>query len=301
MNLFQQLALAVLGFVFTGCASAPPAGSFATPEEAVHRLAAASEDREAAEELLGPGGFDLLVSGDKVSDREEVELVRSMILEGVSFEDVGDDCKIAKLGKEDWELPIPLVREGEHWRFDVEAGREEIMNRRVGRNELSTLATLRAIVEAQSEYAAEGRDGNPRAFAQRIISSPGKHDGLYWPTAEGEAQSPLGPLVADAAEEGYTAGGAKPTPYHGYFYRLLPAQGPNAPGGARSYLDDSKRLTKGFAVIAWPASHGNSGVMSFLVNKQGIVFQKDLGANTAQAAAAIKAYDPDESWTPTED
>jgi len=301
MNTLQGLCLATLGLMLYGCASAPPAGCFATPEEAVHRLAAASDDRAAAEELLGPGGFDLLASGDQVSDREEVEHVRAMILERVSFEDVGTDCKIARLGSEDWELPIPLVRDGEHWRFDVEAGREEVLNRRVGRNELLTLATLRAVVEAQFEYASESRDGLPRAFAQRLFSSEGKHDGLYWPAAEGEAQSPLGPLVADAAEEGYARADAKPTPFHGYFFRPLSTQGAHAPGGARSYLDAQGRQVHGFALLAWPATYGNSGVMSFMVNKQGIVFQKDLGVETAQAAAAITVYDPDSSWMPTED
>jgi len=207
---------------------------------------------------------------------------------------------IALLGEAAWEFPIPLVAVGNGWRFDVEAGREEITNRRVGRNELSTIATLREMVDAQREYAAEGRDGHPPAFASRLLSTPGRHDGLYWPVAEGEPESPLGEFVAAAAEEGYRSGEA-PIPYHGYHYRLLTAQGACAPGGPRDYLDAEGLLTGGFAVIAWPATYGSSGVMTFQVNRQGIVFQKDLGPGTRDAVAAIRAYDPDGSWTPTSD
>jgi hypothetical protein len=251
--------------------------------------------------LLGPGGFELLRSGDDVADRQDLEAVVELSREKIAFEDLGGGRKLALLGNEGWELPIPLV-EGKHgWEFDVEAGREEIMNRRVGRNEISTIETLRAMVEAQREYAAQGRDGNAPAFAQQFLSSAGKHDGLYWPTNEGEEESPLGPLVADAAEEGYRSGKGEPVPYHGYFYRLLKAQGSSAPGGARSYLDKQGRLTGGFGVVAWPATHGNSGVMTFVVNQQGIVFQKDLGEDTAKAVAKIQAYDPDTSWTPVDD
>ncbi len=286
------------GAALVGCA-APGTATFATPEEAVQRLVAAAEDDAAAEELLGPGGFELLRSGDDVADRADLETVVALVGEGLAFEDVGPDLKLALLGRERWELPIPLVREANAWRFDVEAGREEILNRRVGRNELSTIATLRAIVEAQREYAAEGRDGNPPAFARRLLSSDGKHDGLYWPVPEGAPESPLGPLVAEAFEEGYR-GDAPPTPYHGYLYRLLTAQGASAPGGKRSYLD-GELLTSGFAVVAWPATYDNSGVMTFLVNHRGIMFQKDLGPDTGHDAAALKAYDPDASWAPTGD
>jgi hypothetical protein len=281
--------------------AAPHTATFDSPEDAVRGLVESAEDPEAAEELLGPGGFDLLRSGDEVADRQDLEAVGELVREELTFLDVGEGLKIALLGHEGWELPIPLVSEEGRWRFDVEAGREEILNRRVGRNELSTLATLRALVEAQREYAAEGRDGAPPAYARRLSSSEGRHDGLYWPAAEGVAESPLGPLVAGAAEEGYRVGGSGPTPYHGYHYRLLTAQGGSAPGGARSYLDAQGRLTRGFAFVAWPATWGNSGVMTFLVNAQGIVFEKDLGPRTAEIVAALQAYDPDSTWTPTAD
>ncbi len=290
---------ALLPWALLGSCAAPRTAAFATPEEAVRALVSAAEDREATEELLGPGGFSLLRSGDDVADRHDLEATAALVREELSFEDLDPDTKIALLGRERWELPIPLVREAGTWRFDVEAGREEILNRRVGRNELSTISTLRALVEAQREYAAEGRDGNPPAFAARLLSSEGRHDGLYWPVPEGAAPSPLGPLVAEAFQEGYR--GSDPTPYHGYLYRLLTAQGASAPGGARSYLDGQGRLTGGFAVVAWPATYDNSGVMTFLVNQQGIVFQRDLGADTERAVARIQAYDPDASWTPTGD
>lgn len=298
MKTLTTLALLGLPLLATGCASTASA-TFATPAEAMHELVVAAQDADAAESLLGPGGFSLLRSGDEVADQQDYEAVVAQIEEKLAFEQVGDGRMIALLGDEGWEFPIPLVSVDGGWRFDVEAGREEVINRRVGRNELSTIATLREIVDAQREYASEGRDGNPPAFAARILSSPGKRDGLYWPVAEGEAESPLGSFVAEAAEEGYRSD--RPIPYHGYYYRLLTAQGPSAPGGARSYLDEQGRLTRGFAVLAWPASYGNSGVTSFVVNRQGIVFQKDLGAETQAAASAIRAYDPDASWTPTGD
>lgn len=300
MKTIRRLALLALSTLPLGCASKGPV-TFATPDDAMRKVMAAAEDREAAELLLGPGGFDLLRSGDEVADRQDLEAVVAMMGEKLAFEDVSDGRKIALLGDDAWEWPIPLVLGEGGWRFDVEAGREEVLNRRVGRNELATIETLRAMVEAQREYAAEGRDGNPPAFAQRFRSSAGKRDGLYWPATEHEAESPLGPLVAEAATEGYQATEGDPIPYHGYFYRVLTAQGPSAPGGARDYFDSSKRLTRGFAFVAWPATYGNSGVMTFVVNQQGIVFQRDLGEGTEKGAAAIQAYDPDSNWTPTAD
>lgn len=300
MNTIIRLALVALPLLALGCVSKRSV-AFDTPEDAVHYLVEAAEDRDAAEQLLGPGGFELLRSGDDVADRQDYQAVVELMREKLAFEDLGEGRRIALLGNDGWELPIPLVESEHGWHFDVEAGREEIVNRRVGRNEISTIETLRAMVEAQREYAAKGRDGNPPAFAQRFLSSSGKHDGLFWPAPEGDDESPLGPLVAEAAEEGYRKGQAGPIPYHGYFYRLLTAQGPGAPGGARTYLDAQGRLTRGFAFVAWPATYGNSGVVTFLVNQQGIVFQRDLGLGTATGVTAIQAYDPDTNWTPTED
>lgn len=297
---FSTITTLVSTLLLLGCA-APGAATFATPEEAVRQLVVAAEDDKAAEELLGAGGFSLLRSGDDVADRQDFEAVVELVHQELTFEDLGEGRKIALLGRERWELPIPLVQEAGAWRFDVEAGREEILNRRIGRNEISTIATLRALVEAQHEYAAEGHDGNPAAYARRILSSTGRHDGLYWPAAEGAAPSPLGPLVAEASQEGYGSGARRPNPYHGYYFHLLTAQGKSAPGGARNYADGKGQLTGGFAVVAWPATYDNSGVMTFLVNQQGIVFQNDLGPDSARAAERIQAYDPDASWTPTGD
>jgi hypothetical protein len=240
----------------------------------------------------------MLRSGDEVADRNDLDAVRALIREKVELEDDGADRKIALLGNDGWPLPLPLQRDGDRWRFDVEAGKQEILNRRIGRNELSTIETLRECVAAQNEYAAVGRDGQPPAFAARFVSSQGKRDGLWWPAAAGEPESPLGPLLADAAAEGYRREGGAQAPYHGYHYRILTAQGPAAPGGERSYLDARGRLTGGFAVIAWPAQYGSSGIMTFLVNQQGIVFERDLGDETARVGATVPVYDPDDAWTP---
>lgn len=300
MNTISRLVVCVLVALPAGCASSGSA-TFTTPEEAMRSLISAADDKDAAETLLGEGGFELLRSGDDVADYQDFLTVVQMAGEKLAFDTVSENRRIALIGNDAWEFPIPLVSDGKGWRFDVEAGREEVLNRRVGSNEISTLATLREMVDAQREYAAESRDGNPPSFARQLVSSPGKHDGLYWPPVEGEAESPLGPFVAAAAAEGYRALDEQPVPYHGYFYRLLTAQGPSAPGGARNYLDAQGRLTPGFAVVAWPATYGNSGVMTFQVNHQGIVFQRDLGAGTAEAVAKIQAYDPDENWTPTGD
>ena len=298
MSVKSLVSFTICALWLSACTSSG-SGTFSTPEEAVRRLVEAGDDEAAAEELLGPGGFALLRSGDEVADRQDLASVTALVKEKLAFEDLGEGKVIALLGNESWELPIPLVSEDGRWRFDIEAGREEIINRRVGRNELSTIATLREVVAAQREYASEGRDGQPPAFAQRLLSSPGKHDGLYWPVAEGEAESPMGPFVAEAAAEGYRSDA--PIPYHGYFYRLLTTQGATAPGGARSYLDEHGRLTGGFALVAWPATYGNSGVMTFLVNQRGLVFQKDLGERTAELVAAMTSYAPDSSWDPTTD
>jgi hypothetical protein len=284
-----------------GC-SAPPPGTFATPEEAMQAIRdlAGEGHQHTAEDLFGPGGVELLRSGDEIADREDRAKVAEDITEKVAFE--GDDNrKVALFGNEGWPFPIPLVRENDRWRFDAEAGREELENRRVGRNELLTLATLHAYVDAQREYASAGRDGKPPSFAQKLISTEGLHDGLYWPTPEGAPESPIGLLVAAAAQEGYQHVEGYPIPFHGYYYRGLRAQGKNAPGGARSYVDRKGLMTGGFGVLAWPAKYGNSGIMTFLVDKQGIVFQKDLGTDTTSEVVGIAAYDPDDSWDPTGD
>jgi hypothetical protein len=219
-----------------------------------------------------------------------------MILAGVEFEDFDANTKIAYLGDEEWPWPIPLVREDQGWRFDTAAGREELLNRRIGHNELWTLTALHEVVDAQREYRSAERDGNPPAYAQRFLSSEGRRDGLYWSAAEGEDLSPLGGLLAESE-----ARSSNPKPFHGYFYRMLTTRGPHAPGGERDCLDQQGLLRGCFGVIAWPAKYGNSGVMTFITDQRGIVFQKDLGPDTGPAAAAIASYDPGPEWSPTPD
>ncbi len=200
------------------------------------------------------------------------------------------------LGDNAWSWPIPLVRDGKGWRFDIVEGREELLNRRIGRNELWTLTALHELVGAQQEYLSVPRDGNLPAYAQKFRSSEGKHDGLYWSSEDEEELSPLGDLLAES-----DSWGSEPHPFFGYFYRMLTSQGENAPGGVKNYLDETGLMTDGFAAVAWPATYGNSGIMTFVINQRGIVFQKDLGADTEQAVAAITSFDPDESWAPTGD
>jgi hypothetical protein len=292
------VGVAGLLLVVTACRREEP-GTFATPEEAVqalHDLAGTGDERR-AEEIFGAGSLDIFRSGDAADDKEAALRVKALIAEKVAFEEIDPSTRVALFGEKAWPFPIPLVERDKRWRFDTAAGREELLNRRIGYNELATLTSLHAYVDAQFEYHSAGRDGHPPAFAQRFRSSEGLHDGLYWDTAEDEPLSPLGDLLAEA-EPGRSE---EPLPYHGYHFRILTAQGAHAPGGERNYVDAKGLMTGGFAVIAWPAKYGNSGVMSFLVNQRDIVFEKDLGAETAQAATAITAFDPDASWQPTGD
>ncbi len=295
----RALACALLG-ALTACAS-PRFETFATPEEAMRTVAevAATSDDARKASMFGPDWAEFLKSGDDASDREDALRVKTMILQKIAFEDREGGEKIAELGNDAWPFPFPIVRAGDRWTFDVEAGREELLNRRIGRNELETIVTLREFVEAQREYFAEGRDGNAPAYAQVVFSDEGRRNGLYWPTEEGASESPLGPLVAEAAAHGYRRQGEGPLPYQGYYFRILTGQGKRAPGGAKSYIDRKGLMTGGFAAIAWPATYGNSGVMTFLVNHRGIVLQKDLGEGTTAAVEAIRTYDPDPTWQPS--
>jgi hypothetical protein len=205
---------------------------------------------------------------------------------------------VLNVGKDDFPFAAPIVKRADKWAFDAEAGREEAINRRVGRNELDTIQALLALVDAQREYATMDADANRLAdYASRFISSPGKKDGLYWPTKEGEPPSPLGPFAAKAVQEGYGARAAtgKPQPFHGYFFRMLKAQGASAAGGKYDY-EVKGRMLGGFAAVAWPAKYGVSGVMTFIVNHDGVVYEKDLGANTASLAQKMTRFDPDKTW-----
>jgi Protein of unknown function (DUF2950) len=243
--------------------------------------------------VLGPAAGDLVSSGDEVADAA----ARKRVLDAYDAKHQvvmeGDDKAVLLVGTEEWPFPIPLVRKDGVWRFDTAAGRDEILFRRVGRNELSAIKACLAYADAQDEYAEKGIAGNG-VYAQRIVSTPGKKDGLYWPAQAGEAESPLGDLAASASAEGYRVGQQR-MPYHGYYYRVLTRQGPNAPGGALDYVVRGKMIG-GFALVAYPAEYGNSGVMTFLVSHQGVVYQKDLGQNTVGIASGMTAFNPDNSW-----
>lgn len=286
-----------------GSAIAAEQARYPSPDEAVNALIEAVGDEEpnALIAVLGPEGTELS-SGDPVADARERKRFVEAAQEATQIEPDGDDFATLSVGSDKWPFPIPLVKGAGGWRFDTAAGIEELLDRRIGRNELNTIAVARELVEAQFEYESQDRNGDGRReFAQKLMSTQGARDGLYWPAADDEQESPLGRLVATAVAEGYEPGqGDEPSPYYGYYYRLLTKQGKNAPGGAKSYLVDG-RMTDGFALLAYPAEYGNSGIMSFLVNQAGILYQKDLGEDTAALATAIGDYNPDRSWQPVTD
>jgi hypothetical protein len=274
---------------------------YPTPEQAVQALLAAveSEQPAAMQAVFGPNAQEL-GSGDPVADASDRSRFLAQAAAGRRVQVQGEDRAELLLGPEDWPFAVPLVREEGGWRFDTAAGLEELANRRIGRNELHAIATARAIVEAQHEYAARDPTGSGRhQYARRFASTEGRRDGLYWPAVEGTPESPLGPLVAQAIREGYggSGGGA---PYHGYYYRILEAQGEHAAGGARSYLQDG-HMVGGFALVAYPAEYGRSGIMTLIVDSRGLMFQRDLGPETETLAAAIDAYDPGPDWVPVLD
>ena len=297
------------------CGSDESPRSFKQPEQAIEALSStlAKNDSAELEHLLGPGSLEVVQSGDTVADEQDAKRVVELIGEGVTWTDLDEQTKVASFGSDPWPFPFPLVSDGKRWRFDLEIGADELHGRRIGRNEISTLATLHAYVEAQREYWRAAPLGDPPRFAQFFGSSEGTRNGLYWPTAEGEDPSPLGELVAEAAAEGYAppADGDRPPAgdeaetdreaYHGYRFKILTGQGEHASGGARSYLDEKSEMRTGFAAVAWPASYENSGIMTMMVNQFGIVFQKDLGPDTEAQALAMTVFDPDETWTPTGD
>lgn len=274
--------------------------TFASPEEAAQALvdAVKAADPKALVAIVGPASRGWIFTGDDVADARDWKQFAASYEEKHSLAKEGDAKAVLVVGKDDYPFPAPIVKRGAGWAFDAEAGREETVNRRVGRNELDTIQALLAIVDAQREYAAKDADGNGlNDYASRFTSTPGKKDGLYWAVKEGEPPSPLGPLAARAVKAGYgKSKGGEATPYNGYFFRLITAgQGRSAPGGKYDYLVNGK-LFGGFAVIAYPAKYGVSGVMSFLVNHDGVVYEADLGKDTAGAAAKITRFDPDKRW-----
>jgi len=273
--------------------------TFTSPEEAVKALVAAlkSDDLKALTDILGPEGQELIYSGDPVADHEGRERFLRFYDEKNQLVKEGGAKAVLEVSNDAWPLPIPIVMKRGAWRFDTRVGKDEILNRRIGRNELNTIQVCLAYVDAQREYAdiireIEGR----RKYAQNFFSRPGMKDGLYWEVKPGEPLSPLGLLVAQAQKEGYKRNpDHKPSPYHGYFYRILKAQGKNAPGGDYDYVVDGNMIG-GFALVAYPATYGASGIMTFMVNQDGVVYEKNLGKKTETFAQKITRFDPDKSW-----
>jgi len=274
--------------------------TFATPEEAVQALVKASADGNQEEMLavFGDEGKELVYSGDTVQDMARMRGFVKAYNTKHAIVTQDENTRILQVGASDWPMPIPLVNDGGKWRFDTEAGIQELLFRRIGRNELGAIAACRGYIDAQKDYAAVGHDGLPAGiYAARLMSDSGKQNGLYWESKDEEPASPAGPFLAKANSEGYgTAAGRKDAePYHGYFYRTLTAQGAAAKGGAKNYLTDGK-LTGGVALVAYPAQYKVSGVMTFIINQKGIVYQKDLGEKTSELAGAITEYNPDSTW-----
>jgi hypothetical protein len=303
----QLLAIAVALFAAAagavGQAQTVPADAragFATADEAVAALIAAlaANDTAALRRILGPGSENLINSGDRYADQRRRELFLAAYAEQHKLVPSGDDRMVLDVGKNDWSMPIPVVKQGALWHFDTTAGAQEIINRLIGRDELAAIRVALFYVDAQKDYFERMKQaGGTGEYAQRLISTPNKHDGLYWPAAAGELESPLAPLIGQAIEEGYPGeiDAGKPIPYQGYYFRIIKGQGENAPGGAKGYIVGGK-MTGGFALVAWPASYGVSGIMTFLVDQDGVVFPKDLGERTAALANAMSRFDPDISW-----
>lgn len=240
--------------------------------------------------------MDLVFPGDEVADRNGRARFARAYAEKNRLEREGEGRMVLIVGARDYPFPIPLVRRGESWLFDTGAGREEVLSRRIGRNELHTIEVMQAYTDAQREYACLNPEGGSE-FARKFTSSEGKRDGLYWKVGEGEAQSPFGPLIARATEEGYRGGldADPPEPFHGYYFKILEGQGEHAAGGAFDYVVDG-RMILGFALVAYPARYGVSGIMTFIVNQEGVIYEKDLGAATDMTASAMTAFDPDLTW-----
>ena len=294
--------IAVTAFSFLASAQDIKQRKFKSPEVAFNVLVEAAKNNDTNELLaiFGPEGKEIISSGDAVADTAARKRFVKAAGEAIKFSKLDDKTTLAVIGKDEWCFPIPLVKTGPEWAFSTAEGKEEIMNRRIGRNELNTIQVFLAYVAAQREYAGKDRNGDGIQYAQHFLSRKGKKDGLYWEATPEEEISPLGPLLARAAEEGYAfRKGEKPVPYHGYYFKILKRQGSNAPGGELDYMVGGK-MVGGFGLLAYPAEYGVSGIMTFVVNQQGIVYEKDLGAGTKEIAKATIKYDPDKTWKKVE-
>jgi len=302
--LFAALALALpLTLTLAGCHRSAPTGRlFDTPELAAQALIATVKAGQVDElvAIFGPDSKDLVASADPVDARNSRDVFTAAAHERWHLEDAPNGTKTLVVGNEDWPFPVPIVHEGTAWRFDTAGGRDEVIARRVGRNELQVIQLCRTYVAAQRLYALAGHDGQAAgAFATSFRSDAGRQNGLYWPAQRHEKRSPLGDLLANAALDSPAGTGNSPSPFHGYYFRILTAQGAAAPGGAKDYLVGG-RMTDGFALIAWPAAYDSSGVMSFIVSADGVVREKDLGPDTDKVGRSMRVFEPDASWTVAE-
>ena len=292
--------------VGTGISAATSGGGqvFASPKEGFDALVAAvrTNDTKTLMTILGPEGDTIVSSGDPNADQQAGKSFVAAYDAQSKIEQPDPNRAILDVGADNWPLPIPMVKDKSGWHFDAAAGKDELLARRIGRNELYTMQACLAYVDAQREYATKDRGDKVLDYAQRFISTPGKQDGLYWQTAEGQPESPLGPLFAAAQAKGFDPAKAKAagvegrSPYNGYYFRILTEQGPSAKGGAYSYMANGKMIG-GFALVAYPVNYGNSGIMTFIVNHDGVVFQKDLGPKTTSIAEGMKAFDPGQGWS----
>jgi hypothetical protein len=296
--LLSRVFLLMAFVVASSSAAADVPKTFANPEEAVAALASAvkSENGDALRAIFGSAAEDI-ENADRVQATNEFKAFSAALGQTNYLDRESADKYVLEVGENSWPFPIPIVRREGRWLFDTAAGEDEILNRRIGKNELEALGVMRAYVGAQREYASQDRNGDGvLEYAQKLTSTPGQTDGLYWPPGVNGEISPLGPLVAEAQEQGYFAAGADhPEPFHGYFFKLLKRQGKHTPAGKYDYVING-HMIGGFALVAWPAEYGESGIMTFIVNQQGRVYQKDLGPKTEKLVKKMKEYDPDPSW-----
>jgi len=301
-----RLVLLALAISLASCGKTdkPSIKGFATPDEASNALVAAAKagDQTAALAIFGPDSKEIISSGDAVEDKNAAGAFVARYEVMHRWRKLTDGAQILLVGADNFAFPIPLKKNADgQWFFDTAAGKEEILNRRVGRNELAIIDVCRAVARAQNEYFSKLHDGATRKqYALKFISDPGKQNGLYWHSSPGQPESPLGPLVAFATAEGYSAKPDAHIPFHGYYFHMLKGQTDKAPGGARNYVVDGK-MTGGFGFVAYPAKYGNSGVMTFMINQDGVLLQKDLGKATTETAPAMNEFDPDASWRMVEE
>jgi hypothetical protein len=297
---FLICAIAIVSLFFVALSDSHAAAvqqkTFSSPDEAVKALVAAvrANDEKEMLAILGPASRELISSGDEVADKTGRERFLKAYDQLNTLQKESGDAMTLCIGSDNWPMPIPIVKKGSAWYFDANKGKQEILNRRIGRNELSVMEVLDAFVDAQHEYATKDCGGSGKVeFAQKLNSSEGRRDGLYWEAKEGEPESPFGPLIARAAKEGYPD--ANLSPFHGYYFKILKGQGKNAQGGAYQYVVKGRMLL-GFALVAYPAEYGNSGVMTFMVNQEGTIYQKNLGKSTRKTAEAMEVFNPDKTW-----